>query len=93
MKKFLLFTTFLLIVISSIGKVNSIEADIFVQSTVNRASVALNSGLSKKEKIEKLKDIASETVDIKGIGLYTLGGYRKNIRNEQNYIRFQGVFA
>ena len=91
MKKFLFFTTFLLIVISCIGKVNSIEADIFVQSTVNRASVALNSGLSKKEKIEKLKDIASETVDIKGIGLYTLGGYRKNISNEKKK-KYENLF-
>ena len=57
----------------------------FVQSTVNRASEALNSKYSKEEKIEKLKQIASETVDIKGIGYYTLGAYRKNMsENEIN---------
>tara|TARA_B100000787_G_scaffold161675_1_gene141725 strand:- start:57 stop:647 length:591 start_codon:yes stop_codon:yes gene_type:complete len=83
MKKILAFATFLIIILSSISKVYSIEADVFVQSTVNRASEALNNKLSKKEKIEKLKEIASETVDIKGIGYYTLGAYRKSISNDQ----------
>jgi phospholipid transport system substrate-binding protein len=83
MKKFLTFVTFLTIILSNIGKVHSIEADIFVQSTVNRASEALNDKFSQEEKIEKLKEIASETVDIKGIGFYTLGAYRKSISNDQ----------
>ena len=83
MKNFLIFVTFLIITLSNISKVYSIEADVFVQSTVNRASEALNNKLSKKEKIEKLKEIASETVDIKGIGYYTLGAYRKSISNDQ----------
>ena len=83
MKKILTFATFLIIIFSCIGKVYSIEADIFVQSTVNRASEALNNKFSKEEKIEKLKDIARETVDIKGIGFYTLGAYRKNISDDQ----------
>ena len=55
----------------------------FVQSTVNRASEALNNKFSKEEKIEKLKEIASETVDINGIGYYTLGAYRKNISDDE----------
>ena len=83
MKKFLTFLTFLTIILSSVSKVHSIEADIFVQSTVNRASEALNDKFSKEEKIEKLKEIASETVDIKGIGFYTLGAYRKSISDDQ----------
>ena len=61
----------------------SIEADVFVQSTVNRASKILSENLSKDEKIEKLKIIAEETVDIKGIGLYTLGTIRKNLNDVQ----------
>jgi len=83
MKKIFTFVAFLTIILSSIGKVHSIEANIFVQSTVNRASEALNDKFSKEEKIEKLKEIASETVDIKGIGFYTLGAYRKSISNDQ----------
>ena len=49
----------------------SIEADVFVQSTVNRASKILSENLTKDEKIDKLKIIAEETVDIRGIGFYT----------------------
>ena len=83
LKKTSTFLIFLVIFFSSIAKVNSIEPDIFVQSTVNRASEALNNKFSKEEKIEKLKQIASETVDINGIGYYTLGAYRKNINEDQ----------
>jgi len=68
---------------SSIGKVYSIEPDVFVQSTVNRAAKTLGKNLTKEERIQKLKHIAKETVDIKGIGLYSLGAYRKNLNNEQ----------
>ena len=61
----------------------SIEPDIFVQSTVNRASKILSENLSKEQKIYELKKIAIETVDIKGIGFYTLGSVRKNLSDEQ----------
>ena len=75
--------TFLIIILLSVSKVYSIEADIFIQSTVNRASEALNSNFSKEEKIEKLKEIASDTVDIDGIGRYTLGSYKNQITDSQ----------
>ena len=83
LKKTITFLIFLVIFLSSIAKVYSIEPDIFVQSTVNRASEALNNKFSKEEKIAKLKAIAKETVDITGIGFYTLGSHRKNINDEQ----------
>ena len=74
----------LLIVFFSISSGSySIEPDIFVQSTVNRASKLLGEDISKKEKIEKLKLIAKETVDIKGIGFYTLGAKRKSLNGEE----------
>ena len=60
----------------------SIEPDIFVQSTVNRASKVLSEDISKEKKIEKLKKIAEETVDIKGIGYYTLGPIRKTLNED-----------
>ena len=82
LKKFLIFT-FIIINFFGINQSYSIEPDVFVQSTVNRASEVLNSKYSKKEKIEKLKEIASEAVDVKGIGYYTLGAYRKNISDNQ----------
>ena len=65
------------------GNSFSIEADIFVQSTVNRASKILSENLSKKEKIDELKLIAEETVDINGIGFYTLGSIRKGLDDNQ----------
>ena len=81
-KKFLTFF-FIVINLTSINYSYSIEPDVFVQSTVNRASEALNNKYSKEEKIEKLKQIASETVDIRGIGFYTLGAYRKSISEDE----------
>ena len=83
MKNFLTFVTFLTIILSIISKDHSIESDVFVQSTVNRASAALNNKFSKEEKIERLKDIASDTVDIDGIGRYTLGSYKNKITDSQ----------
>ena len=61
----------------------SIEPDIFVQSTVNRASKILSEEISKNQKIEQLKLIAQDTVDIRGIGFYTLGSARKNLDENQ----------
>ncbi len=78
--KFLTFLIFFF-TISSISL--SIEPDIFVQSTVNRASKLLGENISKDEKIQKLKLIAKETVDIKGIGFYTLGSKRKSLNEEE----------
>ena len=67
----------------ALGNSFSIEADVFIQSTVNRASKILSENLTKEEKINKLKVIAEETVDIKGIGFYTLGSIRKNLNDSQ----------
>ena len=61
----------------------SIEPDVFVQSTVNRASNILSQDISRNEKIDKLKIIAKETVDIKAVGFYSLGSARKNLNENQ----------
>ena len=95
LKKILTVTSFLVIFFSLIGKVYSIEADVFVQSTVNRAAKTLGGGLTKEERIEKLKEIAKDTVDITGIGFYSLGKHRKNLSKEEleNYkIVFEAYF-
>ena len=65
------------------SNVYSLEPDVFVQSTVNRASQILSKNLSKEEKVKELKTIANETVDIKGVGFYSLGQARKNLDNNQ----------
>ena len=82
-KKILTCISFLIIFFLNIEKIHSIEPDVFVQSTVNRAAKTLGGNLTKEERIEKLKEIASETVDINGIGNYTLGAFRKSINDEQ----------
>ena len=89
MKKKLLI--FLIVFFSITLNSFSIEPDIFVQSTVNRASKLLGENISKNEKIEKLKEIAKETVDIRGIGFYTLGKKRKSL-NEQEKKRYAELF-
>ena len=62
---------------------HAIEPDVFVQSTVNRASEILSKDISKEEKINQLKVIAKETVDIRGVGFYSLGSARKNLDDNQ----------
>ena len=73
----------LLIFILNNNSAYSIEPDVFVQSTVNRASQILSKNISKEQKIEELKTIARETVDIKGVGFYSLGSARKNLNDNQ----------
>ena len=74
----------LLLVFSIIPFVSfSIEPDVFVQSTVNRASQILSKDISKEEKINQLKVVAKDTVDIRGVGFYSLGSARKNLDNSQ----------
>ena len=80
MKKFF---TILLLINLIVSNANSIEADVFVQSTVNRASEILSKNISKEEKISGLKIIAKETVDIRGIGFYSLGSTRKVLNENQ----------
>jgi len=70
-------------VLTFITKSHSLEPNIFVQSTVNRASQILSDNISKESKIEELKKVALDTVDIRGIGFYTLGKFRKNLSDEQ----------
>ena len=69
----------------------SIEADIFVQSTVNRASQTLSKNNTKEERIEELKKIALDTVDIKGIGFYSLGSHRKNLSDTKK-LEYSEIF-
>ena len=80
MKKLLI--TLCLFFLSSINSY-SIQPDVFVQSTVNRASEILSRDISREEKINKLKLIAKETVDIRGVGFYSLGSTRKNLNDKE----------
>jgi phospholipid transport system substrate-binding protein len=88
MKKFI---TILLLINLIVNNANSIEADVFVQSTVNRASEILSKNISKEEKMNGLKIIAKETVDIRGVGFYSLGSARK-ILNESQKQKYYDLF-
>jgi phospholipid transport system substrate-binding protein len=83
MKK--LFSVIILLTTSltNINHAFSISPDVFIQSTVNRASNLLSKDISKDEKMSQLKLIAKETVDISGIGFYSLGSARKNLNEIQ----------
>jgi phospholipid transport system substrate-binding protein len=92
MKKFLIIL-FLLNLISI--EAYSIQPDVFVQSTVNRASEILSKNISKEEKINGLKIIAKETVDIRGVGFYSLGSNRKalnDIQKQKYFDLFENYF-
>ena len=88
MKKF--FAILLLINLIA-NNANSIEAEVFVQATVNRASEVLSKNISKEEKMNSLKVIAKETVDIRGIGFYSLGSTRK-VLNENQIQKYFNLF-
>ena len=83
----------LILIIFSLNVTNafSIEADVFIQSTVNRASTILSKDISKDEKINQLKSIAKETVDIRGVGFYSLGSARKYLNDNQK-IQYSKLF-
>ncbi|MDC2996514.1 ABC transporter substrate-binding protein [Candidatus Pelagibacter sp.] len=84
--------SFILICCLFVTKISqAIEPDVFVQSTVNRASQTLSKEISKEKKMFELQELAKETVDIKGIGLYTLGKFRKEISDEQK-IKYSKLF-
>ncbi len=74
---------FIFIYLSFSNVALALDPEIFVQSTVNRASKILSEEISKKEKMQELQNIAKDTVDIRGIGFYTLGSIRKNLNEPQ----------
>jgi len=88
MKKFL---TLIFLLNFSFNNAYSIQPDVFVQSTVNRASEILSKNISKEQKIDGLKIIAKETVDIRGIGFYSLGSIR-NVLNDNQIEKYFNLF-
>jgi|TARA_B110000444_G_scaffold231092_1_gene238810 phospholipid transport system substrate-binding protein len=83
MKKVFTYLSFILITFLITNKAFAIGPDVFVQSTVNRAAEALGGNASIEEKVQILKDIANETVDVRGIGFYSLGAHRKGLSKDQ----------
>ena len=88
LRKFLLVLFFYSLIFSNSY---SIEPDVFVQSTVNRASSILSKNISKEDKINELKVIAKETVDINGVAFYSLGSARKTL-DENQKVKYSELF-
>ena len=83
MRKIFIYLSFFFLTFLITNKAFTIEPDVFVQSTVNRAAETLSSNATVEEKVETLKDIAKETVDVRGIGFYSLGSHRKGLSKDQ----------
>ena len=84
-KKFLIFFTnfLLLFLFLNNATADTSDPEKFIQEIVDEAKKILVKTNSAEYKSEKLSEIALSTVDIKGVGLYTLGPYRKNLSKEQ----------
>ncbi len=89
MRRIFILTLFFITYVTNFNLAYSISPDVFIQSTVNRASQVLSESISKEEKINQLKLIAKETVDIKGVGFYSLGPARNDFNNEQKKTYFK----
>ena len=83
MKKLFSLILFLIVCLTNTNNAFSISPDVFIQSTVNRASQLLSKDMPKDDKMSQLKLIAKETVDINGIGFYSLGAARKGLSENQ----------
>ena len=91
MKKIFTFFLFAIIFLTNTNHSFSIQPDVFIQSTVNRAANTLGGSLTKEERIKELKQIAKDTVDITGIGYYSLGSHRKGL-DENQLSNYKNVF-
>ncbi len=80
LKNIFVSTFFFLILINNSWSKSASE---FISSLSNEASDVLSSKLSDDEKIIRLKEIGERSVDIDGVGLYTLGKYRKTLNDSQ----------
>tara|TARA_B100000686_G_scaffold235966_1_gene243890 strand:+ start:1330 stop:1938 length:609 start_codon:yes stop_codon:yes gene_type:complete len=79
----IIFSLLFLFVLPHESKAYSSDPAQFIKEIVEEAKKILVNTNSKEFKTEKLSKMALETVDIKGIGFYTLGNYRKNLSEEQ----------
>ena len=92
MRKVFIYLSFFFLTFLITNKAFTIEPDVFVQSTVNRAAETLSSNASIEEKVKILKEIANETVDVRGIGFYSLGAHRKGLSKDK-LNEYEKVFA
>ena len=82
-KNFFIIIFFSLLLFSSNGFAYSSDPKQFIAEIVDEAKKILVATNTKEVKEKKLTEIALKTADIKGIGFYTLGKYRKGLTAEQ----------
>ena len=83
MKKKIFIVIFFILGLSQKSFAYSSDPKQFIQEIVDEAKKVLVETNTKEFKTKKLSEMALETVDIKGVGYYTLGNYRKELSDEQ----------
>ena len=83
--------SFLFLISLLINPLFAKEPSLLITQIVNEASIILSSSDPVESKIIKLNNIAETNVDIDGIGMYTLGKYRK-ILNEDQKLKYKKLF-
>ncbi|MFL2886867.1 MAG: phospholipid-binding protein MlaC [Candidatus Pelagibacter sp.] len=85
----------LLVIISIVFLLNNIsnakDPSDLINGIVNEAALVLKSSDPVESKIIKLNNIAESSVDINGIGMYTLGKHKKTMSEEQK-TKYQKLF-
>ena len=83
MKKKIFTIIFFIIALTQESFAYSSDPKQFISEIVEEAKKILVATNTKELKTEKLSKIALRTVDIKGVGYYSLGNYRKNLTEGQ----------
>jgi phospholipid transport system substrate-binding protein len=83
MKKKIFIITFLICLLAQKSFSYSSDPKEFISEIVEKAKSILVETNSKEFKSQKLREIALETVDIKGVAYYSIGKYRKELSEEQ----------
>ena len=83
--------SFLFLILFSFNELIAKEPSVLIAEIVNEASIILSSSDPVESKIIKLNNIAETNVDIEGIGMYTLGNYRKRL-GEDEKIKYKKLF-
>ena len=84
-------TSILILISIFIFPLQAKEPSKLITEIVNEASMILSSSDPVESKIIKLNNIAETNVDIDGIGMYTLGKYRKILTEDQK-IKYNKLF-
>ena len=95
MKKKFFIISFLFFILSFKSFAYSTDPKEFISEIVEQAKKILVATNTKEVKTSKLSEIALETVDIQGIGYYSLGSYRKELKEEElkkYFILFEKYF-